>query len=49
MRIIQFFLIYGDACKISYDAKSLRNIFDNVNEYTRKYDKAKYLGLFHSN
>ena len=49
MRIIQFFLIYGDACKISYDAKFLRNIFDNVNGYTRKYDKAKYLVLFHSN
>ena len=32
-----------------YDARSLHNIFDKVDEYIRKYDSTKYLALFHSN
>ena len=36
------------AYKTLYGAKPLRIIFDMVDGYIRKYDKTKYLSLFHS-
>ena len=42
------FVIDDVAQKIPYSAKPLRIIFEKVDGYIRKYDRTKYLGLFHS-
>ena len=41
-------LIYDVAYKVSYDAKSLRIIFDKVDTCIRKYDRTNCLLLFHA-
>ena len=41
-------LLYDIAYKTPYSVGSLPIIFDEVDEYLRKYDKTKYLALFHS-
>ena len=40
-------LIYDVAYKTTYSAKLLHIIFDMVDGYVRKYDRTKYLALFH--
>ena len=44
---IMWNFFYDVAYETPYGAKSLHNIFDKVDECIRKYDKTKYLGLFH--
>ena len=39
---------YDAAYKTPYGATPLRIIFNKVDGYTKKYDKTKYLALFHS-
>ena len=41
-------LIYDNAYKLLYGAKSLHVMFDKVDGCIRKYDRTKDLGLFHS-
>ena len=41
-------LIYIVAYKIPYGSKDLHVIFNKVEGYIRKYDKTRYLALFHS-
>ena len=36
------------AYKTPYGARPLRNVFDKVDGYIRKYDKTKYLTFVHS-
>ena len=40
--------IHDAAYKIMHSAKTLCIISDKVHEYTRKYDRTKFLGLLHS-
>ena len=42
-------MIYDAVYKTSYGAKPLRIVFDKVVGYIRKYDKTRYLAIFHSN
>lgn len=42
-------MIYDTVYKTSYAVKALRIIFDKIDGYIKKYDKNKYLALFHSN
>ena len=44
----EIFLIHVVAYKTPYGSKPLRIIFDNVDEYIRKYDSTKYVALFYS-
>ena len=41
-------LIHDVVYKTRYDTKALHIIFDKVDEYIGKYDRTKYLELFHS-
>ena len=41
-------LIYTIAFKTPYGKKPFCIIFDKIGAYIRKYDRTKYLGLFHS-
>ena len=41
------FLIYDVSYKTPYIAKPLRIIFDKLDGYIRKYDRTKYVSLFH--
>ena len=48
-KLYEFFLIFDVAYKTPYGAKSLPNIFNNVNGYIGKYDGTKHIALFHYN
>ena len=48
-KLFENILIYDTVYKTSYGVKALHIIFDKIDGYIKKYNKNKYLALFHSN